>query len=109
MTTPTLCSSGEALTRIGHDLPYSVLHRWVRNGAVTPTQPATGKGSDIGWTPHDTAALTALATLRQDLEHLGLPCPWKLVRELWDQLDTADTATIDAGTVHILIHLGPEP
>ena len=106
--TDTLLSSDDAIRRIGHDLTYRVLLYWVQNQAVTPTRPPTGSGSTTGWSPRDVMALEAIAKVRHGLDQLGIDCPWKLVRELWDQLDTTDTAELVAGPVHILVHVGLE-
>ena len=105
---PALISSDDALRRIGHTIPYSILHRWTHDGHVTPTQPAQGTGSRIGWSARDVAALEAIGRVRRDFNSSGTPCTPKVIRELWDQLDVADTATIVTDTFTISVRLGLE-
>ena len=107
-TTEDLLLSGDVINRIQHGLTYATLHRWVRHGAITPTKPPAGKGSEIGWTHHDTKKLAAIAHVRADLTTLGLPCPWPLVAKLWTDLTQWGEADINADTITITVHLNPE-
>lgn len=100
--TVELWSSDEAIERVGEGLTYVTLHRWVNHGAVTPSQPPTGPGSRTGWSAADISAIEAIARVRADLATLGMPCPWRLVAELWSQLrDTGREAGLHARTVTI--------
>jgi hypothetical protein len=107
---PVLLSSEDVLAAaraIDDTLSYATLHRWVRYGAVVPTRPPAGTGSQIGWSTGDAAALRAIARVRADLATLGLPCPWRLVGELWEQLITTGTAGLHAGTVTVHVTTAP--
>jgi hypothetical protein len=100
--------SGDVVEHIGGDLTYATLHRWIRNGAVTPTRPPTGSGSNAGWSHDDLRAVEAIARVRADLATLGLPCPWHLVGQLWNQLTHGDLAELTTDTVEISVRRGLE-
>jgi hypothetical protein len=102
-TTPTLQSSTDICQQL--DIPYQRLHRWTAKGAITPTQPSTGTGSRTGWSTDDATRLAAIIRVYNDLNTLGIDCPWQLVAELWHHLTTWNTAELHTDTVTITVHL----
>jgi DNA-binding transcriptional MerR regulator len=81
-------STREACDAAG--MTYRMVDYWVRRGAVWPSIPARGTGSQRGWSADDVNRLARVARVIRDAERAGLTVGVKAVTEMWDALAAGD-------------------
>lgn len=68
-------------------LTYRVVDYWVRAGAVTPSVPARGTGTQRGWSVADVERLTRVGRVVHDAERAGLTVNVAAVAAMWADVD----------------------
>lgn len=85
-------STREACDAAG--LTYRVVDYWTRQGAVWPSVPAAGYGTQRRWTIRDVDHLTRIGAVCRRAEHAGLSVGIGAVTSIWDQLAAGDGWTV---------------
>jgi len=73
---------------------YRVVDYWVRNGAVWPSIPARGSGSQRGWAVADVERLARIGGVVHRAETAGLSVGIAAVTAMWDALAAGDPWTV---------------
>lgn len=85
-------SSREACDAAG--LTYRVVDYWVRQGAVWPSVPAAGHGSQRRWSTRDVDILTRIGSVVRRAEAHGLTVGIAAITAMWDTLEAGDPWTV---------------
>lgn len=75
-------------------LTYRQVDHWVRQGAVFPSVPARGKGSERSWTVADVERLARVAGVVRRAEQAGLTVGLAAVTAMWDAMTAGDPWTV---------------
>jgi hypothetical protein len=81
-------STREACDAAG--LTYRMVDYWVRRGAVWPSVPARGKGTQRQWSTLDVERLARIAGVVRRAEQAGLIVEVGAVTEMWDTMAAGD-------------------
>jgi MerR HTH family regulatory protein len=85
-------STREACDAAG--LSYRMVDYYVSHGAVWPSVPARGTGTQRGWTVADVERLARIGGVIRRAEHAGLTVGCAAVAAMWDQLAAGDAWTV---------------
>jgi len=85
-------STVEACAATG--LPYSVVDRWVRSGAVWPSVPGWGSGNPRQWSMVDIERLARIGCVIHRAESAGLAVSYAAVAAMWDAMVAGDPWTV---------------